>query len=66
VSLLQKLWIAFFVIAGFIWSGSSAYDDEKIAAERYCSMVSTFEETRGEYGWPPFKPEIKCKSTERN
>tara|TARA_R110002126_G_scaffold57693_1_gene152849 strand:- start:201 stop:401 length:201 start_codon:yes stop_codon:yes gene_type:complete len=66
VSLLQKLWVAFFFLAGLIWIGNGAYEDEKIAAESYCSMVSTFEETRGEYGWPPFRPEIKCKSTVRN
>ena len=63
---LKKLWLAFFFLAGLIWLGNGAYEDEKIAAESYCSMVSTFEETRGEYGWPPFRPEIKCKSTVRN
>jgi len=61
VSLLKKLWIAFFFLAGLIWLGNGAYDDEKMAENRYCSMLSLYTITNGKSGWPPFNPEIQCK-----
>jgi len=67
VSLLQKLWLAFFFLAGLMWLGNGAYEDEKIAEERYCMMTNLYKSSNGESGWPPsFKPEIQCKLTARN
>tara|TARA_R110000737_G_scaffold175268_1_gene200512 strand:+ start:127 stop:327 length:201 start_codon:yes stop_codon:yes gene_type:complete len=66
MSTLKKLWLAFFFLAGLIWLGNGAYDDEKMAENRYCSMLSLYASTNGAAGWPAFKPEIQCKSTVRN
>ena len=58
---LKKLWLAFFFLAGLIWLGNGAYEDEKIADKHYCSMLSLYASTNGAAGWPPFKPGIQCK-----
>ena len=36
------------------------HDDEIENARHYCSMISTFEETKGKHGWPNFK-NINCE-----
>ena len=40
------------VVLGIV--GSMDHDDAEQRQELYCSMVQTFEETNGQYGWPDF------------
>ena len=60
---LQKaLLIAVFATACMLISTEN-YRDDLREQERYCDMRSIFESSKGKHGWPPFKPEIQCKTT---
>lgn len=63
MSTFQQILLIAVVVTTWAWISSEEYDDEIENERHYCSMTSTFEETKGEYGWPPFKPGIKCKTT---
>ena len=48
--------IAFMV---FAWVSNASYEDELAEQKHYCSMVSIYESSGGENGWPNFK-QLKC------
>jgi len=35
--------------------GNMEAEDRKQERERYCEMLDIWNETNGEYGWPPYK-----------
>ena len=37
--------------------GNMNAEDKKAERDRYCEMLEIWEETDGEYGWPPYKGE---------
>ena len=63
MSTFQQILLIAVVVTTWAWISSEEYDDEIENERHYCSMISIYKETKGEYGWPPFKSEIKCKTT---
>ena len=49
----------------FIWISNASYEDEIIAENHYCEMVSIYESSGGENGWPNFK-QLDCKRGTEN
>jgi len=39
--------------------GNMNAEDKRQERERYCQMVDMWNETGGEYGWPPYKGECE-------
>ena len=39
--------------------GNMEAEDRKQERERYCEMLDIWNETDGEYGWPPYKGECE-------
>ena len=63
----QKALLIGVALTTWAWISSGEYDDEiENEMRHYCSMISIYKETGGEYGWPPFKPEIQCKKPRGN
>jgi len=60
MSTFQQILLIAVVVTTWAWISSGEYDDEIQNETHYCSMVSTFEETEGEHGWPNFK-NINCE-----
>ena len=50
--------IAFLV---FAWVSNASYQDEILEENHYCSMVSIYESSDGQNGWPNFK-KLNCKA----
>ena len=48
--------IAFLV---FAWVNNSSFEDELAEQQHYCEMVSIYESSEGQHGWPNFK-KLKC------
>jgi len=63
---LQKILLVGVVVTAWIWISSDEHNDEIQDQQHYCDMVAVFEESDGESGWPPYKPDIQCKPTVRN
>tara|TARA_R100001369_G_scaffold86436_1_gene120945 strand:- start:235 stop:432 length:198 start_codon:yes stop_codon:yes gene_type:complete len=62
MSTFQQILLISVAVTGWAWAWVSTeeYNDEIQNETHYCSMVSTFEETEGEHGWPNFK-NINCE-----
>jgi len=41
--------------------GNMNAEDKRQERERYCEMVDIYNETGGEYGWPPYRDNIECE-----
>jgi len=40
--------------------GNMEAEDRETARQHYCEMLEIWEETDGEYGWPPYKGKDQC------
>jgi len=39
--------------------GNMEAEDRETARQHYCEMLEIWEETDGQYGWPPYKGECE-------
>jgi len=53
-------------LALLIIAGGADYADEVLAERHYCQMVERWNESGGETGWPPHRPEIDCEENGEN
>ena len=44
----------------FAWVNNSSFEDELAEQQHYCEMVSIYESSEGQHGWPNFK-KLNCK-----
>jgi len=35
--------------------------EEKAQLNRYCDMVDAWQDSNGEYGWPPYRENVDCE-----
>jgi len=47
--------------AGLLIVGTADHAADTMELRHYCAMVERWESSRGEIGWPPYRPEIKCE-----
>jgi len=40
--------------------GNMEAEDKRQERDRYCQMLELWNETDGEYGWPPYKGKDQC------
>jgi len=43
------------------WVGTADVEEEKRQQESYCEMVEIWDESGGEYGWPPYDGREGCQ-----
>tara|TARA_R110000737_G_C14470745_1_gene466692 strand:+ start:600 stop:788 length:189 start_codon:yes stop_codon:yes gene_type:complete len=53
------------VACGYLWVSNGSFQDEIMQENHYCEMVSIYESSGGENGWPNFK-QINCKRGTEN
>jgi len=46
--------VALVLVASLVWSDSMDYKEEVAKNKLYCDMVTTYQETKGDYGWPDY------------
>ena len=56
----MKYFLIFLLAAGYVYVSNGSYSDEIAAQNHYCEMVSIYESSDGENGWPNFK-QLHCK-----
>lgn len=67
--IIMKDFITWLVgLAAIIWlmniAGQVDQIDEEIAGREYCNMVELFEDSAGEYGWPPYRDDVQCPTVD--
>jgi hypothetical protein len=48
-------------LAMMSWVGNMEAQDRKAELENYCEMVAIWDESNGEYGWPPYDGREGCQ-----
>ena len=66
MTVTKKILLGTLAFMAFAWISNASYEDEIIAENHYCSMVSIYESSGGQHGWPPYRSEINCKNSEEN
>jgi len=69
VMLLLKspvVWLLLMLVAALMVVGQMDYEDAVLAERHYCDMVERFEKSGGEYGYPPYNPDIDCSNSNAN
>tara|TARA_R100001244_G_scaffold40663_1_gene36582 strand:- start:295 stop:492 length:198 start_codon:yes stop_codon:yes gene_type:complete len=61
-TLLQKMLLIGVFITAWMWISSENHRDDLLDEQHYCSMTSIHKASNGEYGWPPYRPEINCNN----
>ena len=58
---LQKIILGVLAFMAFAWVNNSSFEDELAEQQHYCEMVSIYESSEGQHGWPNFK-KLNCKA----
>tara|TARA_R100000963_G_C4639879_1_gene103573 strand:+ start:97 stop:291 length:195 start_codon:yes stop_codon:yes gene_type:complete len=56
----NKILIGTLALIAFAWVNNSSFEDELAEQQHYCEMVSIYESSEGQHGWPNFK-QLNCK-----
>ena len=57
----NKILIGTLAFLVFAWVSNSSFEDELAEQKHYCEMVSIYESSDGQNGWPNFK-KLNCKA----
>jgi hypothetical protein len=60
MTLLNKILLGAIAFLVFAWVNNSSFEDELAEQQHYCEMVSIYESSEGQNGWPNFK-KLNCK-----
>tara|TARA_R110000824_G_C14940524_1_gene649743 strand:- start:35 stop:226 length:192 start_codon:yes stop_codon:yes gene_type:complete len=60
MTLPNKILIGTLAFMAFAWVSNASYQDELAEQQHYCEMVSIYESSEGQHGWPNFK-NINCE-----
>ena len=61
MTVTKKILLGTLAFMAFAWISNASYEDEIIAENHYCEMVSIYESSDGQNGWPNFK-KLNCKA----
>lgn len=48
------------LVAVFLWVALQEREVQDLRDRLYCDMTELFEQTGGELGWAPYRPEVDC------